>query len=93
MPLYRRMPKRGFNNANFKKMYAIVNVEDLNRFEAGTKIDAGVLKKAGLVKKELDGVKILGRGELKVALTVLAHAFSKSAVDKITQAGGEAKQI
>jgi len=93
MPLYRRLPKRGFNNANFKKQYATVNVGQLNKFEAGSTVDPETMEKAGLFKKAPDGVKILGKGELKVALTVMAHKFSESARKKIAEAGGEAKEI
>ncbi|MEK7288920.1 MAG: 50S ribosomal protein L15 [Planctomycetota bacterium] len=91
-PLYRRLPKRGFNNP-FKKKYAIVNVEDLALFENGTKVDAEKLVESGLIKKLMDGVKILGDGELKNSLTVVATRFTKVAVEKIKAAGGEAKII
>ncbi len=92
MPLYRRIPKRGFNN-KWAKEYAIVNVEDLNRFEAGSVIAREDLIKAGLVKQVKDGVKILGDGELKVNLTIKAEKFTKSACEKITAAGGKAEVI
>ncbi|MDE6775242.1 MAG: 50S ribosomal protein L15 [Ruminococcus sp.] len=88
MPLARRIPKRGFNNI-FAVEYATVNVSDLNKFENGTVVDAELLKAAGLIKKELDGVKILGNGELTVQLTVKAAKFSQSAVEKIEKAGGK----
>lgn len=91
-PLYRRLPKRGFNNP-FKKKYAIVNVEDLALFENGTKVDAEKLVESGLIKKLMDGVKILGDGELKNSLTVVATRFTKVAVEKIKAAGGEVKII
>ncbi|MEK7359740.1 MAG: 50S ribosomal protein L15 [Planctomycetota bacterium] len=91
-PLYRRLPKRGFNNP-FKKKYAIVNVEDLALFENGTKVDAEKLVESGLIKKLMDGVKILGDGELKNSLIVVATRFTKVAVEKIKAAGGEAKII
>jgi large subunit ribosomal protein L15 len=91
-PLYRRLPKRGFNNP-FKKKYAIVNVEDLAMFENGTKVDAEKLVESGLIKKLMDGVKILGDGELKNSLIVVATRFTKVAVEKIKAAGGEAKII
>ena len=87
-PLFKRVPKRGFSNVN-RKEYAIVNIEDLNRFEKDTVIDTAVLKDAGLVKKEYEGVKILGQGELTVALTIKAQKFSKSAIEKINAAGGK----
>lgn len=86
-PLYRRLPKRGFNNIS-RVEYAIVNVEMLNRFEDGTNVTPALLKEVGLVRKEYDGVKILGKGELKVKLTVSAHKFSKAAEEAIKNAGG-----
>ena len=92
MPLYRRLPKRGFNN-KWAKEYAEVNVKDLNRFEDGTEVDINVLLAAGLVGKQLDGLKILGNGELEKKLTVKAEKFSKSAVEKIEKAGGKAEVI
>ena len=88
MPLARRIPKRGFNNI-FATKYAIVNVSDLNKFKDGTEVDAELLKAAGLIKKEYDGVKILGNGELTAKLTVKAAKFSQSAVEKIEKAGGK----
>lgn len=88
MPLQRRLPKRGFNNP-FKKRYALVPVEALNRFEDGEEVTLERLKQERLVKKEWDGVKILGDGELSKKLTVHAHRFTKTAVEKITSAGGE----
>ena len=90
MPLYRRIPKRGFNNI-FAKEYAIVNVSDLNKFTEGTVVDAELLKAAGLIKKACDGVKVLGDGELTTKLTVKAAKFTKSAVEKIEKAGGKAE--
>ncbi len=87
MPLHRRLPKRGFRNP-FRKEYAIVNVRDLNRFPAGSVVDVETLEEAGLVKGSYDGVKILGDGNLEVALTVKAHKFSRTAVQKIEAAGG-----
>ena len=92
MPLYRRLPKRGFNN-KWAKEYAEVNVKDLNRFEDGTEVDLGVLLATGLVGKQLDGLKVLGNGELTKKLTVKAEKFSKSAVEKIEKAGGKAEVI
>ena len=88
MPLQRRIPKRGFNNI-FATKYAIVNVSDLNKFKDDTVVDAELLKAAGLIKKEFDGVKILGNGELTAKLTVKAAKFSQSAVEKIEKAGGK----
>ena len=92
MPLYRRIPKRGFTNV-WAKEYAEVNVEKLNAFEAGTVVTEEMLKEAGIISKIKDGVKVLGRGELTTSLTVQAHKFSKSAVEKIESAGGKAEVI
>ena len=90
MPLQRRVPKRGFNNI-FATRYAIVNVSDLEVFEAGAVVDTEALKAKGLVNKVENGVKVLGNGELTKAVTVKAAAFSKSAVAKIEAAGGKAE--
>ena len=92
MPLYRRLPKRGFNN-KWAKEYAEVNVKDLNKFEDGATVDAAALIEMGIVKKTLDGVKVLGNGELEKKLTVKAAKFSKSAAEKIEKAGGKAEVI
>ena len=92
MPLYRRLPKRGFNN-KWAKEYSEVNIRDLNRFEAGTEVTPELLKEVGLVKKVVDGVKILGHGELDKPLTVKAQKFTKTAADKISAAGGKAEVI
>ncbi len=93
MPLYRRLPKRGFHNI-FSKKYTVINIRDLNRFEAGTEVTAELLKSSGAVSKlEKDGVKVLGNGELSVALTVKAAKFSKSAAEKIAAAGGTAEVV
>ena len=92
MPLSRRIPKRGFTN-HFAIRFVPVNVGDLDRFEAGSVVGLEELKKAGLVKKSFDGVKILGNGELTKALTVKAVAFSGSAKEKIEAAGGKAEVI
>jgi len=92
MPMHRRLPKRGFKSLD-KKVYALVNLRDLELFEAGSVVDVQALGKAGLVKKVEDGIKILGDGELTKALTVKAHKFSKSASEKITAAGGKAEVI
>ena len=92
MPLYRRLPKRGFTN-KWAKEFAEVNVSDLNRFEDGSVVDLKVLLESGLVKKELDGVKVLGNGSLEKKLTVKAEKFSKSAAEKIEKAGGKAEVI
>ena len=91
-PIWRRLPKRGFTNFT-RKEYSIVNVELLNRFEEGTEVTPELLKQAGLVRKELDGIKILGVGELQKKLTVKANKFSKSAVEAIEKAGGKAEVI
>lgn len=91
-PLFRRLPKRGFTNFT-RVEYNIVNVESLNRFEDGTHVTEDVLKAAGLIKQQLDGIKILGSGELTKKLTVSAHKFSKSAVSAIEQAGGKVEVI
>ncbi|ASS37145.1 50S ribosomal protein L15 [Mogibacterium pumilum] len=92
MPLYRRIPKRGFNN-RFAKEYAEVNIADLNRFEDGTVVDFDLMLQSGLVKQVKDGVKVLGNGELEKKLTVKAEKFSKSAAEKIEKAGGKAEVI
>jgi len=92
MPLTRRMPKRGFTNI-FKKFFAVVNLEDLNRFEEGTVVTPEVLLENRMVRKGVDGIKILGTGELKKPLTVRAHAFSGAAREKIAAAGGKAEVI
>ena len=92
MPLYRRLPKRGFNNKQAKE-YATVNVGDLNRFEANTEVTPELLREVGLVKQVIDGVKILGDGELDRALTVKAVKFTKTAAEKINAAGGKAEVI
>lgn len=92
MPLYRRLPKRGFNN-KWAKEYSEVNVSALNRFEAGTEVTPALIKEAGLVKQVVDGVKILGNGQLDRAVTVKAQKFTASAVEKITAAGGKAEVI
>ena len=91
-PFFKRMPKRGFTNFT-RKEYAIVNVEDLNRFEDGAEIDFAVLKDAGLVKKQLDGLKVLGSGKLEKKLTVKAEKFSQTALKAIEEAGGKAEVL
>ena len=93
MPLVRRLPKRGFTNI-FKKEYAVVNVSDLEQFDAGSTIDEGALRKAGLVKgKQHSGIKVLGDGKLSKKLTVSAHKFSASAKKQIEAAGGTCQEI
>lgn len=89
MPLQRRIPKRGFKPLD-KTYFQLVNVLSLDRFENGQTVDSALLKKAGLIKHESQPVKILGTGDLSKKLTVKANAFSKSAQEKITKAGGEA---
>ena len=90
MPLMRRIPKRGFNNI-FATKYAIINVSDLNKFKDGTVVDTELLKAAGLINKEFDGVKVLGNGDITVKVTVKAAKFSQSAVEKIEKAGGKSE--
>lgn len=92
MPLYRRVPKRGFTNI-FATRYSEINIDTLNRFEEGTEVSPEMLKELGIVKKQYDGVKVLGRGELEKKLTVKAHKFSKSAIEKIEAAGGKVEVI
>ncbi len=87
-PLYRRIPKRGFNN-HFAKEYAIINVSDLEQFENDTVVNVELLLSEGIIKKELDGLKVLGNGNLTKKLTVVAAKFSKSAEEKIQTAGGK----
>jgi large subunit ribosomal protein L15 len=92
MPIVRRIPKRGFNNP-FRKRYALVNISRLNIFNDGDVIDPQTLMAHRLVRKLIDGVKILGDGELQRRLTVKAHKFSKAAVEKIQKAGGKIELI
>jgi large subunit ribosomal protein L15 len=91
-PLYRRLPKRGFTNRN-RIEYAIVNLEQLNQFAAGTEITPELLLESGILSSPKDGIKILGNGELTVKLSVKANKFSQSAVDKIQAAGGQSEVI
>jgi large subunit ribosomal protein L15 len=88
MPLYRRLPKRGFSNATYAKEYAVVNVGDLEQFDANSTVDMAALKAKRLVVGTFDGVRILGEGNLTKKLTVKANHFSKSAAEKIAKAGG-----
>jgi large subunit ribosomal protein L15 len=88
MPLIRRLPKRGFNNAAFKTTYALVNLGDLEQFEEGAQVTEQVLREKGLVNGRFDGLKILGRGELTKKLTVEADKFSETARQGIEKAGG-----
>jgi large subunit ribosomal protein L15 len=88
MPLIRRLPKRGFNNAAFKKQYALINLDDLNEFEAGTVINEEMLRESKHIRGNVAGLKVLGRGELKHGLTIEADRVSESAREKIEKAGG-----
>ena len=92
MPIYRRLPKRGLNNI-FAKKYTEINVADLNKFEDGTVVDATLLKEAGVISKILDGVVVLGRGELEKKVTVKAARVTKGAAEKIEKAGGKVEVI
>ena len=92
-PLYKRLPRRGFSNARFATKYAIVNVSDLNRFKDGDVVTPELLKESGLVKKELNGIKILGNGKLEKKLTVKANLFTNSAIAKIEELGGTTEVI
>ena len=93
LPLFRRLPKRGFSNAMFKVEYATINVSDLEKFEDGAVVTPELLKEMGILKKQLAGVKILGNGNLTKKLTVKASKFSASAVEKIEAIGGKAEVI
>lgn len=88
MPIYRRLPKRGFTNI-FAKQYTEINVSDLNKFENGAVVDAAALKEAGIIKKTLDGIKVLGNGDINVKVTVKAAKFTETAKEKIEAAGGK----
>ena len=93
LPLYRRIPKRGFSNAKFKTVYAVINLEDLNIFGDGTVVTPALLKDTGLIKNQLDGIKVLGNGKLEKKLTIQANKFSASALEKIKEAGSKAEVI
>ena len=93
LPLYRRLPKRGFSNHLFKTRYAVINVSDLNRFDNGTVVNPTLLKDKGIIKKQLDGIKVLGNGKLEKKLTIQAHKFTKSALEKIKESGSKAEVI
>ena len=93
LPLFRRLPKRGFSNAMFKTEYATINVSDLEKFENGAVVTPELLKEMGILKKQLAGVKVLGNGNLTKKLTVKASKFSASAVEKIEAIGGKAEVI
>lgn len=93
LPLYRRLPKRGFSNHDFKTVYAVINVGDLNVFNDGDVVTPALLKEKGIVKKQLNGIKVLGNGTLEKKLTIQAHRFSKSALIKIEESGSKAEVI
>ena len=93
LPLYRRLPKRGFTNHMFKTVYAVINVSDLNIFEDNTVVTPALLKEKGIIKKQLDGIKVLGNGNLERKLTIQATKFSKSALEKIEESGSKAEVI
>ena len=93
LPLYRRIPKRGFSNAPFKTEYAVINLSDLNKFEDNTVITPELLKEMALVKNQIDGIKVLGEGKLEKKLTVQANKFSKSAIEKINESGSKIEVI
>ena len=92
MPLYRRIPKRGFTNI-WRIEYSILNVDDLNRFENGALVSPAVMAEVGIIRKQSERVKILGEGKLEKKITVQAHKFSKTAIEKIEAAGGKAEVI
>ena len=93
LPLFRRLPKRGFSNAKFKIRYAVINLSDLNRFEDGAVVTPELLKEMGILKNQLDGVKVLGNGKLEKKLVVKAHKFSSVAQEQIEKLGGKAEVI
>ena len=93
LPLFRRLPKRGFSNAPFKVRYATINLSDLNRFEDGALVTPEILKEIGLVKNQLDGIKVLGNGTLEKKVNVKAHKFSSVAKEEIEKMGGKAEVI
>ena len=93
LPLFRRVPKRGFSNAKFKTRYAVINLKDLNVFEDGAVVTPALLKDAGIIKNQLDGIKVLGNGKLEKKLTIQASKFSTSAMEKIKEAGSKAEVI
>ena len=93
LPLYRKLPKRGFNNARFGKQYTVINVESLNKFNDGDVVDSAALLAVGLVDSVVDGIKVLGEGELTKKLTVKAKVFSASAKEKIEAVGGKTEVV
>ena len=93
LPLYRKLPKRGFNNSRFGKQYSVVNVELLNKFNDGDVVDSAALLNAGMIDSVMDGVKVLAEGELTKKLTVKAKVFSASAKEKIEAVGGKTEVV
>ena len=93
MPLFRKVPKRGFTNARFKKHYTLINVEDLNTFSEGTEVNLDLILEGGMARKTGKMLKVLGNGDLGVKLVVKAHRFSTSAKEKIEAAGGTAELL
>lgn len=93
LPLYRRLPKRGFTNDKFRTRYAVINLNELNRFEEGTVVTPALLKETGIIKKQLAGIKVLGTGKLEKELTIQANKFSASALEKIQESGSKAEVI
>ena len=93
LPLYRRLPKRGFTNGKFRTRYAVINLKYLNVFENGTLVTPALLKEKGIIKNQLDGIKILGEGKLEKNLTIQANKFSTTALEKIKESGSKAEVI
>lgn len=93
LPLYRRLPKRGFTNGKFRTRYAVINLSDLNVFEDGTVVTPALLKETGVIKNQLDGIKVLSNGKLERKLTIQAHKFSTTALEKIEESGSKAEVI
>ena len=93
LPLYRRLPKRGFTNDKFRTRYAVINLNELNRFEEGTVVTPALLKETGIIKKQLAGIKVLGTGKLEKKLTIQVNKFSASALEKIQESGSKAEVI
>ena len=93
LPLYRKLPKRGFNNFRFSKKYAVINVQSLNKFNNGDGVDCGALLAAGIINNCFDGVKVLGEGEISKSLTVKAAVFSATAKEKIEAVGGKTEVV
>ena len=93
LPLYRRLPKRGFTNGKFRTRYAVINLSDLNVFEDGTVVTPALLKETGVIKNQLDGIKVLSNGKLERKLTIQAHKISTTALEKIEESGSKAEVI